>query len=338
MTASEPVSSARHSEAFDVLVSAVETLCKAGRPPTASEVRLEMRSLTYGGFSLKELGYVKFRDFLYDAEKRGKIRIDSSRVGDYAVMPVGLAYEGSAESAAIRTDLWKAFVDWNANLSRWYDLKNDKAFILPREPAKLEPKSFQRFRADLASDPDSYIPIEPVSVKTQLEWMGNFAAERRDPVLRELLKGALASDKPIKTFITALKSVPVQYESWRREFAAKVRVVVDEWKASHHSLASIQVERDVSVQDLVAVPVAGTGESPNPSTQSTASGISKAYIQLASTWLRPENIISSIKFHSRQEGTVNESALRLRLHAAIDRMPLEELKALRIPVGYLFEE
>lgn len=320
----------RRSEAFDVLVSAVETLTKVGRPPTASEVRLEMGSLTYGGFKLKELGYKRFRDFLQDAEVHSRIRIDPTRAGDIAVVPFNFFENKSEKLAAIRTDLWKAFTEWNSDLDRWYSLKNDRAFILPREEAKLEPRGFRELRSDLQDDPDNYISIQPVPVKTQIEWMKQFASSRYDPVLRELFTSVLGAEKAVKAFTATLKSFPAEQRSWQEEFSSKVRVEVEKWRDANPSLSDLTIDRTTTVEQL-------SSAKPTPKSDQRQSVVhhgGAVYIS-SSRHINPQ-WWGQKDFANKDRPS--ESALRLRLHAAIDRMPIEELKALRIPIGYLFEE
>src|SRR5262249_61737654 len=75
----------RRIQAFNVLGGAVEALAsRLRRWPTASEVRLEIKRQTYGGFTPSILGYKRFRDFLVDASDLGYIEIDKERSGDFA--------------------------------------------------------------------------------------------------------------------------------------------------------------------------------------------------------------------------------------------------------------
>jgi hypothetical protein len=49
--------------------------------------------------------------------------------------------------------------------------------------------------------------------------------------------------------------------------------------------------------------------------------------------LRVDEVIASL----RNVGSADSADLRARVHAAIDKMSVTELRALRLPVGYLFD-
>src|SRR5690349_15840884 len=108
-------------QAYGVLASAVGMLSRGDRPPTASEVRLEMKRLTYGGFSPKAFGFKRFRDFLDGAEAAGYVAVDKDREGDVAVvLPRELPGSQGINAPPVRSDLWKAFVDWSPRLARYF--------------------------------------------------------------------------------------------------------------------------------------------------------------------------------------------------------------------------
>src|SRR5215475_2121389 len=221
----------RRTQAFKVLVGAVEALAsRLSRWPTASEVRLEIKRQTYGGFDSSGLGYKRFRDFLVDASDRGYIEVDTERSGDFAIsVPIGRQDAAEAERP-VRPDLWKAFVDWTPDLLRFYDLQNDQAVMIPEKPAPFEPERFRVFRDRLKSEPEAFVPIKVIAVHEQLTWMKRFAADVSDPGLRKLLDAAFENEKPVKSFLTVLRAAaPDQLQRWYGVLRQEVRRVIEQW-------------------------------------------------------------------------------------------------------------
>jgi len=102
------------TEAFGVLAKAVEGLTTASaRNPTASEVRLEMKRRTHGGFDPKLVGFKRFREFLTAAADAGFVTLDTTRLGDVAVGRAEDSTVSSAHENFVRPDLWRAFIDWD---------------------------------------------------------------------------------------------------------------------------------------------------------------------------------------------------------------------------------
>lgn len=321
-------------QAFSVLVEAVASLARqSARPPTASEVRLEMKRLTYGGFDPKALGYSRFRDFLADAEAQRLVSIDSSRQGDISVHLEPGRTGDAATSPIIRRDIWKAFVDWSPRLIRFYDLKNGRAISIPAEPALLEPIRFREIRRRLEAQPDDFIKIEPLPVQLQLQWMKEFAEQAADPDLRAVLLVALGSDKPIKAFSTVLKSVPGQASRWKTRLHHRARERIEAWRDAAKTDVPIDIYRP-NEEPSVSSPQ--NAEPPDASaSQQQASPQFNFQIGVPAPLNFGQMWTTAISIPTPRD---NVAVLRARLHAAIDKMPLEELRALRIPVGYLFED
>lgn len=237
----------------------------------------------------------------------------------------------------IRPDLWKAFVDWKPDLLRLYDFDKDHAVLIPSSPAPLEPERFRAIREKLRVSPDSLVKIEPISMRTQLGWMREFSAEVADPRIKSLLDAALSADKPAKTFVAVLRQVPPELGRWRKNLGALVRSEVERWQNSTPRAKSICIDH------LDEVTVGGAPEHRAQSRPPAATGENLLDLasHLATVGFSSSKIYggafggSLFQGNSTQQDSVVN--LRFRLHAAIDRMPLEELRLLRIPVGYLFE-
>ncbi|MFI7679939.1 UPF0158 family protein [Actinophytocola sp. NPDC049390] len=334
----------RREDAFKLLVTAVELLQRASRerPPTASQVRIQLRELTYGGFRLADLGYSRFREFLADAEKRDFVKLDSGREGDLGVaLPDVIGNRISVRPAVVRRDVWKAFVNWNQSLARWYDVEHDRAIVLPRQPAILEPQEFQESRKRIEEHPENFVPIEPISVGMQLGWMRKFTSTIADPELRKLLEAALDGAQPAKTFVAILKKFPAQLDHWHIALTNEVRAVIGDWKAANPRLQSLVIDRIDSEGKEESIP-GPVVERPDHSFASRISLESLLRLAAGSKLWHFSNTEADARGHHKREGEdrvrSTESEMRESLHAAIDRMPIDELRRIRLPIGYLYSE
>jgi hypothetical protein len=318
------------AEAFAVLLDAVGSLTTEGaRPPTASEVRLEMKHRTYGGFDPKLVGFKRFREFLMAAASQGHIALDASRPGDLAVLRPADADQLREPSNFVRSDLWRAFVDWDPRMLRFYDKNAGKALMIPRESVPFEPMRYRDLRRRLEQEPESFIEINPVEMPTQLAWMREYAERVTDADLRSLLKEALDSKKPLKLFTDMLRANPPQLALWHRELGLKVRREVERWRDSAAAEEQIDIERR---QPPSSAP--GSLSQSHSSSRTEDLTSNARLLRLLRTRLKPSSDRDPSETGSQAEG----AELRARLHLAIDRMPLAELKMLRVPVGYLFED
>ena len=323
VSTSAPENSQRSHErraAFKVLTDAVAALVRpTGSPATGSAVRLEMKRRTYDGFSPKSLGYGRFRDFLDDAEDQGFIRVDRERPGDVAVTVAGSTFPEGNSGPMMRSDLWKAFSDWNARLSRFYDLREGRVHMIPAEPAPLEPSRYAECREKLRLDPENFVEIKPVSRQQQLEWMRDFTHIVPDGEVSLLLSESLRGEHPAKYFVAVLRTSPKLLSLWHSMLRERIYAEVRKWQDSDPRLTEVRIDRAGGPEDAN---VASAGESEG-----------------TSAWGKSEQptAVQTVRFlpHRTRNGS---SILRDRLHEAIDRMPEAELRKISIPIGYLFEE
>jgi hypothetical protein len=184
--------------------------------------------------------------------------------------------------------------------------------------------------------------------------MKKFAADRTEEGVKELLEDALSTPKPFKAFTTLLRRMPVEQQAWRIEFANKVRGEVTKWRDFSGVAKDLNIDQKAT---LAQVASEGPGEGSLQSRQrawnenfpllsslvlpSHAKGdrhLASWWTTLAST-TQPQHAVDSGEDQAISTGrSRRELELRQRLHAAIERMPLEQLQALEIPVGYLFGE
>ena len=326
-------------EAFQLLADTIAEHDDIERPLTASGAYLQMRRKSFGGFDLKTFGYRRFRDFLAEATRAGYVAVDDSHQGDL-ILHVVESQKKVAPIKPIRPDLWKAFTDWTPGLVRLYDIAQDQVLTTPAEPAPLEPARFKEIRDLRERSPGNFAVISQVELHEQLEWMREFAETVQDLKIRHLLESALASEKPNKLFRAVLRDAPEYQRRWRNIFSSHVRSEIERWRDTVPTSKPIRIDRQVDNESLARPSILTQQSPPSPRGDSTDAarvqqivrnrGVS-TYSDLL-TW-----VTAAHKSRSASDST-DVAMLRSLLHAAIDRMPAEELRNLRLPVGYLFEE
>jgi hypothetical protein len=303
-------------EAFKVLRSAITDLQRRSVLPTASQVRLEMKQLTYGGFEPKALGFKRFRDFLAAAEQNDHISVHE-RPGD---LVVALPGDPVVQTGAlrIRRDLWRAALDWSPRVDHYLDLDADRVEALPKDPVPLEPEPMQKLRARVELADESLVRVPRVSMATQLSWMSTFTDSLADDEMRILLQGALATEKPAKLFTDVLRNDPQTLSRWHERLTANVSAHLQSWKERDERLINLDLH----------VPPTGAGrksEMPHPPTPGTSAR--RALIDAA----------TAARSFPRTDGQDGDQQLRALLHRAIDRMGTEELRQIWLPLGYVTE-
>ena len=332
--------SASRAEAFQLLADVVAQNSD-GRDLTASQARLQMKRKSYGGFNPKDLGFARFRDFLSEAAKEGYVVVDDTRPGDYTLSPPTRPSGGAGQTARIRPDLWRAFLDWSHDLQRVYDIERDQATMLPVEPAPLEPQKFRELRLRLQENPAAFVTIEPIDMQTQLGWMREFADKVSDLRLKSLLRSSLASDKPAKLFSAVLREIPDKQLNWRNTQRARVRSFIEEWRDSAPTVQPIRIDtdREMAVRDTSSTEKARTALHTRADVGDLLSLVNDLAIATKTARTGTYTSITGSSVLSQAKGSVADlNSLRTLLHAAIDRMSLEELKDISIPIGYLFED
>lgn len=318
------------AEALKVLETAVTSRTVGERAPTASEVRIAMKQMTYDGFDPKALGFKRFRDFLAVAEADGVVTLHTDRPGDLLVSVRGRAARPEGH-VRVRRDLWRAVLNWAADVDHYLDLSQDRVLTLPKKPVPLEPEKFSAVRARVAEGDAALVLIPAVPIRTQVGWMEKFANGLDDEQLRSLLTGALHGDKPAKLFGTVLRNEPAAQDRWQQSLAANVLVHLQRWKDDDPRLAELRIVTEGSPPS--------SSKPHEASVTAAAAAPARALVDAAgSIILTLQGNRSGAARLRRRSGTDAEQRLRDLLHQAIDRMPEEELRVLRIPVGYLLED
>jgi hypothetical protein len=325
-------------EAFKLLADIVAEHTDSGRSLTASEAYLQMRRKSYGGFNLEDFGYNRFRDLLAEASQAGYIVLDATRQGDYALFAPE-THEKIPSIRPIRPDLWKAFIDWTPGLMRLFDIEQDQVLLVPAEPAPLEPVQFREIRTRRQDSPEKLILIDPVGLPQQLEWMREFAESASDPRVRQLLENALISEKPVKLFKAVLRDFPEYQRKWRSNFSGRVRAQIERWRDATSTSTPIRIDRQNEVEvSGRRVDVASAPPSKRIEYSDSVPDHNIIRVRGVSTYSDLLTAMGARKSGVSSESPADAVILRTLLHAAIDRMPAEELKNLRLPIGYLFED
>ncbi len=325
-------------QALDVLAQAVTQLIhENSEPPTASEVHLRMRTITYGGFKTSSLGFKRFRDFLSLGEERGVVEIDHTRPGDVSVTLPGEAGEVSFyDRRVIRKDLWRAVVDWSPGLLRLYSRNDDKAYLIPKNAAPLEPERIAVIRNRYAVSPEEFVEIPPADIGAQIAWMHDFALTVADHEVRTVLLSSLDSEKPAKTFASVLRQSPSLQRKWYTALTDRVTSHLQNWMGATGLADALEIHRlnggkppTMNTKPMVS----------RPSRESTSETWPVLVRQLLSI-IQDANY-RTVAHPERKDQEVarwSEGDLRARIHRAVDKMSVDELKKLPIPVGYLIED
>jgi hypothetical protein len=291
-----------------------------------------MRRLTYDGFDPVELGFKRFRDFLTAAQAAGVVVI-RERPGDVEVVLPGLdAGPGADARTRVRRDIWRSFVDWNPEALHFLDLRDGRAVEIPRRPVELEPARFADIRARVEAGDEQLVRIPSIPVGEQTQWMRLFCQEVPDEALKKLLLGALADDKPAKSFTSIVRADSSQQHQWNLFFGQRVLSAVKAWLHSDPRLSTLEVFDSEPARDGSALDQGADYMSP----------ATRDFIDAASRLVDSSRAFRSHTPDRRAErtagGTTAEARLRNLIHRAVDRMSEDELRALRIPAGTLVDD
>ncbi|MFJ2543066.1 hypothetical protein [Microbacterium sp. NPDC087589] len=278
---------------FDALARTARTRASEERPFFGAQAKLELiREL--GHFTESSYGYKKFIDLLKAGRDSGRFELELVD-GHTRILPAGAAPTAIPVSAPsrIQHDLWTTIVSWDVG-SRFWDRKRNRAIFVPTDAAG---------NPLWETEPDSFVPIEPIPMETQLEWMDEFAREQNDEArdrLLEALAGSLAG--AFKRALGELGLAP----AWRSRLRHRVIEHATSWASLHSLTPSSILEQPAKRKTVTDTQATAPAAPPVPS----AGGNSVA---------------------------TGAEALRARLHKVIDQMSPAELMALSIPAAYLLE-
>jgi hypothetical protein len=171
--------------------------------------------------------------------------------------------------------------------------------MFPVEASPFDNPEQVRVRAAWKSDPNLFVEIEPLPISRQLDWMRSFAGSLGDEPTRAALERCLDQPKPVSEFTRTVRLMRLA-GAWNEFRLRHVGAAIQEWADSNHLTVQIAAESTAPPTEQVRTEVA-------PSTRGAA------------------------------PSTGDETVLRAKIHAAIDRMPLGELLRLSIPLEYIFD-
>ena len=249
--------------AYQLLREILEDFAASGRRAVGANLKLELRRRSYGGFSEDRLGFSSFRRFLEAAEAEGIAHLRVQPDSDLEVYlpgatgsPVGLepSAKTSSSPAAIRRDLWKAFVDWTAGWTRVYQVTEDRAVMFPTEPHPLERPEHTAYRDAMRVAPTAFRVIEPIGIERHLAWMKEFTASLKDAADRSPLEAALQTERPIAAFTRVARTSHVMFSRWHGFRVQRVADVIKSWASANDLEVSIFESADERAEENRAAP------------------------------------------------------------------------------------
>lgn len=199
---------------------------------TASHVRLRLDEVSSGTFTPQATGQRSFRDFLREAERRSIVAL-IDRPGDCLVVP----YEtvDRARKPRVRSDLWKAVVDWNFDDYVW-DLSLGSVTRSSRE-------SIGNGKSGGGPTSPNQIPIPKLGEEEQLALLEDFVRGLDlDPPTKQTMLETLATERRISATVDRIKSLGENLaRDWTLVVREEVRALVQSWKASDSRLQDVEV-------------------------------------------------------------------------------------------------
>lgn len=290
--------------AFDVLASLVEEMHAAGRRTYAASVKPQLLTRTNGGFNEREIGpgFASFRDFLAAAETAGVVKVSPAPVGpDVEILPPGATSLGPRNISA-RVGVGPRI---RADLWRAFvDWTPGRLRVFDRldNVAKVVTAQPAPLEPPQQSALRRAIPVEPDRYVT----ISPVPLERQQEIMAEFL--ATLEPSPVHAALeTALRSPrPI------RAFTSTLTIdgaVHDAYTAHRLSCIARIIEE--------------------------WKGVNHLEVDIFES--RPQARLDESTSHAPPANDPAEAAARRILHAAIDRMPLEELNRLHVPVEFYLE-
>lgn len=315
-TRPQPVNGPALQAAFALLHEVVRDFEVTGRLPLTTGVKPEMQHRSGGQFQEQTLGFATFGEFVQAAVQNGVVALLDHEKGRLLhvegvvprprrrlpTAPPAPAKAAEKQVREVRSDLWRAFIDWRSSLRRLWDKQAESAVIFLAESAGGTTSQDDAVREAVAAMPDRFVEITPIPQDTQLQWIRSFVHDLDDPKLRDSLLLLLGTtNRPFAAFGSMLRGMPAIQQAWQAHRRELVVQEISRW-ARDHGLAVDPFADSATEQG-----------SEQPTEQAPP---------LAESGL---NVIR------------NEVETRRMYHSAIDRMPYEDLLRLPIPLVYLLD-
>ncbi len=283
--------------AHEALKDVVASYSLEGRSTVAASLKSALKRRFSDRFDERSIGFLSFRDFLKDAEARGIVQLQRAPGGDLEAMLPGAPPQRSRGTAEVHSST--SFV--RADIWR--------AFV-DWNPGWTRLYDAEADRAVMF--PETTTPFDPPEWSVQRD-----AAQRQPERFREI--------EPI--------SMDTQLE-WMRAFAREVRD-----QTSRELLQSaLQSSRPFGAF------VRQVNIFPETRLQWHRFRLDNV-LAVVAAWVQRNNLTIQFQENRPREtapsgkttADVSEAAVRARLRAIIDRMPLSDLLRLEIPVGYILD-
>ena len=319
------------NESRRLIVSALQLASERyGRPVRGSKFKLLLRELQ-PQFDERALGHVNLRSFLAQFPDVVTVVHDGFDIVPQPVSPsdatvpepCALEHTGEvsvAKMKRIRPDVWRAFTFVDPATARYYDREGGRAVMIGLQQAEHEPESTQALRHSIASAPDRFISISPISSSEHLAVMREFVERVPDKEQRDALNSALSSTLWFRAFMNALRS---DFEpNWKMYWTERVLTRIEAWMR----------ENQVSIPDLVQHVAwrpgrPGTFAHAAPRHPAPRSPVPRLPVPAGGAPPRMGDF-------PHREHLKNPLGLRQRILNAVGRMPLTELLRLPIPAEY----
>lgn len=228
---------------FRLLQEVVSDLSGTGRLTYAAAVKPQLQHRTSASFSESRLGFRSFRDFLLEAQRQGFVDLREAPGGDLEILVAGVSRDSTVATGRrpvpsgrrrhdrVRSDFWRAFVDWGDGLKRLYDRSTGRVVMFAGEapPPELELPDAREARAAWSNSPERFVEIKPVPFIDQLAWMREFADSLDDAAMKTALQRALESERPARAFAQIVRGVPQLADAWFTQLFRKVADTIQSW-------------------------------------------------------------------------------------------------------------
>lgn len=291
-----------------------------GRPVRGAKFKLLLCELR-PGFDDRKLGFANLRSFLAQYPDVVAVPHDGYDIvpqpasNDTSAQPsteTGDSEQGAAVARLkiVRADVWRAFVLVDPATARYYDRETQRAVMIGLQEAQEEPETTRALRQLLASAPDRFVQITPVSSDEQLAVMHEFTSQLAHPDQRDALESALRQTLWFRAFNNALQGDIAL--SWKLRWADVVLAKIETWMQQNQVDVPNLVQRVMPRPTLPSKPTV-----PGPSTPPASQPGQR-------------NDVDS----PRLGGHKSQFGLRQRILNAVGRMPLSQLLQLPIPAEY----
>jgi len=232
--------------AFQQLRSIVEVWHDAGRTAATAAIK---PALMHGEPPLRveELGFESFSRFLDAAIAAGAINRYRTAKGHWILLPHDAQPPAPQAVQSLRSDLWRAFVDWTDGLERRWDTELRTTIMLPVDDSG----------APLwESRPDRFVKIPAITQSQQIGWMKEFAGEYAEQ--RPALESALEPESMRGEWLRTLRRLDLTAQ-WRSYLQSKVIDAAETWATTNAiAVSEIMSLAPSSTQPSVATTATAT--------------------------------------------------------------------------------